>query len=490
MHQPDSTFHAFDLHAAARSALRKYGLDPDLPADAATELASLPSSVASIVSAAAPDLRSLLWSSIDDDRSKDLDQIEVADAVSDGIRVRVGVADVDALVPKGSLIDIHAANNATTVYTGVDTFPMLPVELSTNRTSLVPDQDRWAIVADYTVTVDGSVQGGTIYRALVRNKAQLAYDSVGAWLNGAGAAPPAVAAQAALAAQLRLQRDAARCLRQRRAQRGALDLETIEAAPVLDDGRVVDLRAVRAGPARDLIEDFMIGANAVIATYLEAHGRTAIRRVVRAPSRWPRIVELAKGLGTALPASPDGRALSAFLAARRAADPVGFPDLSLSIIKLLGPGEYVVESSGAPPSGHFGLAVDDYTHGTAPNRRYADLVTERLLKAVIAGDPPPYTDAELAAIAAHCTAQEDNARHAARLVHKQAAAVLLAPRIGETFDAIITGVTDQGTYARVLAPPVEGRVMQTTRHLDVGDRVRVRLTATDPARGFIDFAAV
>ena len=480
----------FDLHAAARAALRKYDLEPDIAADATHELATLPRSPAVPTDSTVVDLRSLVWSSIDDDTSRDLDQIEVAEAVPGGTKVRIAIADVDALVPKGSAIDRSAARNATTVYTGVTTFPMLPLELSTDRTSLAPDQDRLAVVFEFTVATDGSTTGETVYRALVRNHAQLAYDSVSAWLAGTGPAPSRVAANDALAAQLRLQNAAAQSLRQRRIQRGALELETIEAGPVMDDGHVVDLRSVKSGAARDLIEDFMIAANAVIANFLDAKGRSAIRRVVRKPKLWPRIVELAHAQGTTLPATPDGHALADFLDAQRAADPTGFPDLSLAVIKLLGPGEYVVEPAGEPGAGHFGLAVPDYTHGTAPNRRYADLVTERLVKAAATGAAPPYTDAELAAIAAHCTTQEDNARKCTRFVHKQAAAVLLAPRIGQVFDAVVTGVTDSGTFARVFTPPVEGRVMQSAKHLAVGDRIRVRLTATDPARGFIDFDAV
>jgi VacB/RNase II family 3'-5' exoribonuclease len=481
--------HAFDLHAAARAALLKYGLSPSLPADAAQELVALPLSPA-VPDTAGADLRGLLWSSIDDDTSRDLDQIEVADTVPGGTRVRVGIADVDVLVTRGSPLDTSAARNATTVYTGVDTFPMLPVQLSTDRTSLGPGQDRWAIIVEFTVASDGSTSGETIYRAVVKNQAQLAYDNVGAWLAGGGPAPGLIATNPALAAQLRLQRDAAVLLRQHRAQRGALDLETIEAAPVCDDGQVVDLRPTRPGAARDLIEDFMIAANATIATFLTGKKRTSIRRIVRTPARWSRIVDLAKTYGTSLPAAPDGRALAAFLTARRAADPTRFPDLSLAVIKLLGPGEYVIDTPGAPATGHFGLAVPDYTHGTAPNRRYADLVTERLLKATLADAASPYTDAELTDIASHCTAQEDNARRAARLVHKEAAAVLLTARVGQTFDAVVTGVTDSGTFARVFAPPVEGRIMKSARHVDVGDRVRVRLVSTDPARGFIDFEAV
>jgi exoribonuclease-2 len=487
-----------DLLTAARQAVRKYGFLTDLPADAARQLATLVA--AAPMSATDRDLRSALWSSIDDDHSRDLDQIEVADlsaadpsaagpAGAAATRVRVAIADVDGLVPRGSPLDVFAGQNATTVYTGVTTFPMLPELLSTDRTSLSQDADREAIVIEFVVAADGTVTQSDVYRAVVRNQAKLAYDSVGAWLSGSAVAPSVVAGNSALASQLRLQSEVAKRLRQRRIQHGALEFQTIQATPVVVNGTVVDLHATNPGPARDLIEEFMVAANTTLATFISSHQRSSIRRVVRSPVRWPRIVQLASGFGTTLPAAPDGPALAAFLVARQAADPARFPDLSLAVIKLLGPGEYVVETPGGPPTPHFGLAVDDYTHGTAPNRRYADLVTQRIVKAIIAGGAPPYSDAELTAIATHCTTQEDNARRAARLVSKQAAAVMLAPHIGTVYDAVVTGVTDQGTYARLVAPPVEGRVTAGGQHLDVGDRIRAQLTATDPVRGFIDLHA-
>ena len=479
----------FDLATAARRAAHIYGFLTDLPSDAASQLAALAPSQPPAVGPTR-DLRSEPWSSIDDQSSRDLDQLEVADHVDgEATRVRVAIADVDALVPRGSPLDTFAAQNATTVYTGVATFPMLPELLSTDRTSLSQDSDRQAVVIEFVVAPDGTVGGTNVYEAAVRNRAKLAYDSVGAWLSGHGPPPSLVNANPALADQLRLQRDAAQHLRQRRIQRGALEFQTIQATPVITDGRVTDLHATAPGPARDLIEEFMVAANTSLAAFIARNQRSALHRVVRTPTRWPRIVELAYGLGTTLPAAPDGPALAAFLVARQAAAPDRFADLSLAVIKLLGPGEYVVEAAGGPPTLHFGLAVDDYTHGTAPNRRYADLVTLRIVKAIIAGAPPPYSDAELTTIAAHCTAQEDNARRAARLVSKQAAALLLAPHVGTLYDAVVTGVNEQGTYARLLAPPVEGRVTAGAAHRDVGDRIRVRLTATNPARGFIDLDA-
>lgn len=499
--QSPSSAGPFNLATAARQAVQKYGFLTDLPTDAAHQLAMLGSGPAAGAPAGAPtgvatgqDLRSALWSSIDDDHSRDLDQLEVADpsgadAAAGSTRVRVAIADVDGLVPRGSPLDVFAGENATTVYTGVATFPMLPELLSTDRTSLSQDSDRDAIIIEFVVASDGTVAPGNVYRGTVRNQAKLAYDSVGAWLSGTGAAPDAVAGNAGLAAQLRLQSDVAKRLRQRRILHGALEFQTIQATPVVVGGQVVGLHDTNPGPARDLIEEFMVAANTTLAGYITSHRRSSIRRVVRTPVRWPRIVELAKGLGTTLPAAPDGVALAAFLTARQAADPARFPDLSLAVIKLMGPGEYVVETPGGPPTPHFGLAVDDYTHGTAPNRRYADLVTQRIVKAIIANAAPPYTDAELATIATHCTTQEDNARRAARLVSKQAAALMLAPHVGTVYDAVVTGVTDQGTYARLIAPPVEGRVTAGGQHLDVGDRIKARLTATDPVRGFIDLHA-
>ncbi len=482
---------SFNLHAAARLALRKYGFEPDFPAAAQQQLAAIPPGPPPPGPVPAQDLRALVWSSIDDDQSRDLDQIEVAEAAAKGaIRVRVAIADVDVLVPRGTPLDAHAMHNTTTVYTGVEIFPMLPLSLSTDRTSLSAGQDRRAIVIEFTVAADGSTSGENVYPAMVKNQGKLAYDGVGAWLAGKGPAPAPVAASSALADQLHLQTQAAQRLQAARALHGALVFQTIEATPLVDGEQVTGFQVVNPGAARDLIENFMVAANGVVARFLEAHKRTWMQRVVRTPKRWPRIVQLAAALGTTLPAEPDGLALAAFLKARLAADPVHFPDLSLSVIKLMGHGEYVIQQPGTPPIGHFGLAVEDYTHGTAPNRRYADLITQRLIKATIAGAAAPYSDDDLSKIADHCTDQEDKARKATRLVRKQAAAVLLASHIGETFDSIVTGVTDDGTYVRITAPPVEGRLMDPPPHTDVGDDIRVRLTSTDPTRGFIDFATV
>jgi exoribonuclease-2 len=437
----------------------------------------------------ARDLRGLSWSSIDNQESLDLDQIEVAERLpGDEIRVLVGIADVDALVPKGSAIDRYAAQNTTSLYTGVRVFPMLPELLSTNRTSLLEDgRDRLAVVTDMVVLRDGSLDDTrtAVYVARVLNRAKLAYEPVGAWLEGGGSAPHG---GPAIAEQLRLQDEAACRLRALRHQHGALELETIEARPVTKDGAIVDLELAHKNRARELIEDLMIAANGATARYLEARGRSSLRRVVETPSRWDRIVALAGGYGVTLPAAPDAKALADFLAARRAADPARFADVSLAVVKLLGPGEYMLQRAGDPDRGHFGLAVTDYAHSTAPNRRYPDLVTQRLLKAAAVGTPSPYSDDELAQIAAHCTERENAARKVERTMRKVAAAVLLSSQIGQTFDAIVTGATDKGVFARLIRPPAEGRIVRGEQGLDVGDAIRVRLIATEPARGFIDFA--
>jgi ribonuclease R len=478
-----------DLDAVARRALADNHFRLDLDADAKSEIASLRSSPSP---AEARNLRDLPWSSIDNPDSKDLDQVELAETLPDGgIRLRVAIADVDALVPKGSALDRHAAANATSVYTGIAVYPMLPREVSENRTSLLEGADRLAVVVELELAKDGTVRAHDVYRATVRNQTKLAYDSVGTWLEGRGPVPSVVAARPGLEEQLWLQDRAASLLKTLRRQAGALEFDTVEASAVGQNGKVQSITVTRKNRARDLIEDFMIAANVAIAQYLAEQQRSAIRRVVRVPRRWERIVTLAAIYGSTLPATPDPRALADFLAVRRAADPLRFPDLSLSIVKLLGPGEYVLDRPGAADDeGHFGLAAHDYSHATAPNRRYADLVTQRLVKAAIAGAPAPYTDGELAAIATLCTERENAANRVERVARKAAAALLLEHRIGSVFDAIVTGVNEDGTYVRLLSPPAEGRVVRGEAGMDVGERVRVKLLATDAGRGFIDFAGV
>ncbi len=434
------------------------------------------------------DLRGLLWASIDNDDSRDLDQLSVAEPMAGGaVKILVAVADVDATVKEGSAIDGHARTNTTSVYTAAEVFPMLPEKLSTDLTSLGEGQERLAIVIEMVVAAAGTVAESDVYRALVLNRAKLAYASVAAWLDGTAPAPARLAVVPGLDEQLRIQDRVAQAMKSLRHQHGALSLETLEARAVFDGDVLADLRPDEKNRAKELIEDFMIAANGVTAKYLDGKGVPSLRRILRSPERWDRIVELAAGLGDRLSPEPSARALEEFLARRRHADPERFPDLSLSVVKLLGSGEYVVELPGQRVDGHFGLAVRDYTHSTAPNRRFPDLVTQRLLKAAIAGRPAPYGGDELDGLARHCTEQEDNAAKVERQVRKSAAALLLASRIGERFDAIVTGASEKGTWVRILQPAVEGKVVRGFEGLDVGDRVRVELVHTDVERGFIDF---
>jgi len=480
----------FNLVTAAHAAMIEHGFQPDFPAGTEAELGAIAAAPELPASAGIEDLRSLLWSSIDNDTSRDLDQIEWAEQLADGrIRVLIGVADVDARVVAGSVIDGHAKSETTSVYTGVKVFPMLPTELSEGITSLNENQDRVALVIEFTVDATGAVADGKAYRALVRNRAQLAYNAVGAWLEGTAAAPPKVAASDALAAQLKLQDAAAQRMVGSRFQHGALDLETIETRPVMLAGEAVEIVRLKKSRSTALIEEFMVAANGVIARTFEEAGVASIRRIVRTPKRWERIVELAERLGTTLPAEPDSKALNDFLLAQKQRDPDHFPDLSLGVVKLMGPGEYVLVKPNEVAPGHFGLAVQDYTHSTAPNRRFPDVVTQRLLKAWLAKSPQPYSEDDLNAIAPRCTLMEDGARKVEREMQKRIAAVVLHARIGQSFRAIVTGVNNYGTFIRTLDPHVEGMLVQGGKGLDVGDRVMVKLISTDPQRGFVDFAA-
>jgi exoribonuclease-2 len=475
----------FDVAAAARRVVVTAGFEPDIDTAAKEQLDRISSPAP--IGPQVKDLRNLPWSSIDNTESRDLDQIEVAEQLPDGnIRLLVGVADVDALVPKGTPLDDHAFANCTSVYTGVEMFPMLPEKLSTDLTSLSENADRLIIAIETVVTEQGEVVSYDVYRAMARNTAKLAYDEVGEWLAG-GSPPKKVSANVTLTSQLTLQAVASTRLKAERTRNGALELDTIEASTVTQNGRVVDLRVIHKNHARDLIEDFMIASNVAIAKFLEAKGRSGIRRVVREPERWARIVELAARYGETLPAAPDSLALAGFLIRRRAADPDRFPDLSLSIVKLMGPGIYALDLPGKDPGGHFGLAAHDYTHATAPNRRYADLVTQRLVKAALANTPSPYSDEELAAVAKQCTEREDAENKVERNVRKIVAALLLSDRIGETFDAIVTGANEKGTFVRTIHPPAEGMVVRGHEGFDVGDKVRVKLVSADPQRAFIDF---
>jgi VacB/RNase II family 3'-5' exoribonuclease len=436
------------------------------------------------------DLRQLLWASIDNDDSRDLDQLTFAEQDGDGrARVYVAIADVAALVPKDSAIDHHAQHNTTSVYVPGRVFSMLPERLSTDFTSLNPDEDRMAMVSEMIVA-EGDVVECKVYAALVHNHAKLAYNSVDAWLDGKSEEPEAMKQVPGMAETIRLQNDIAQTLRSRRDERGALGLRTIEAKAVMSDGDVIDLREEMKNEPKELIEDFMIATNGATAKFLRDHRLPAISRIVRVPSRWDRIIKVAAEYGEKLPDAPDPRALDRFLKRMRKEDPVRFPDLSLTIIKLLGKGEYVVTLPQRSPEGHFGLAVRNYTHSTAPNRRYADLITQRMVKAALAGEPSPYTEDELHALATRCTEKEDDADKVERQMGKAAAAMLLQGREGQKFDGIVTGASAKGTWVRIFHPPVEGKVVRGAKGLDVGDRVRVKLVGTNPERGFIDFSRI
>ncbi|HVR39627.1 MAG TPA: RNB domain-containing ribonuclease, partial [Thermoanaerobaculia bacterium] len=435
------------------------------------------------------DMRNLAWCSIDNDDSRDLDQLTYAEKTKDGdVRIYIAVADVDAIVKKGTPIDDHARTNTTSVYTAARIFPMLPEKLSTDLTSLNEDQERISVVIEMTVRDDGVVGKGDVYRARVHNKAKLAYDRVAAWLDGEQDEPENMKSVKGLAETLRMQDHIADAMREMRHEHGALDLETIEARAVFEDGRVVDLRQAKRNNARMLIEDFMIAANGATARFLDSKNFPSIRRVVRSPERWDRIERIAEERGDRLPPDPDSKALEEFLVRQRKADPVRFPDLSLSVVKAMGAGEYIVERPGEESIGHFGLAVKDYSHSTAPNRRYPDLITHRLLKAALANESSPYSIDELAQLAQHCTAQEDAANKVERQVRKSAAASLLENRIGDRFDGIVTGASAKGTWVRIFHPPIEGKLVHGEEGLDIGDRVKVKLLDTDVERGFIDFA--
>ena len=481
--------HAPDLRAIARKAMRDNGLDPDFPEETARELQAVERDDKRIAPGKSiRDLRALLWSSIDNRESRDLDQVEYAERLAaGGFKLLIGIADVDAFVPPASAVDRHAATNTVSVYTPAVIFPMLPERLSTDLTSLLEGEDRLAVIMELAVTEGGDISSKDVYRAVVNNRAKMDYETVGAWLEG-GAKPAQFAHVEGLEEQVGLQDEIARALHELRRKNGALELERVEAVPVVEGGKVTRFDARRHNRAQDIIESLMIAANTAMAEFLEERGVPSLRRVVRAPERWPRIIETAASLGEKLPDAPDPRALSDFMTRRRDADPAGYAELSLAILKMLGPGDYMVEAPGLEQEGHFSLAVHDYTHSTAPNRRFPDLVTQRCLKAATASAPAPYAREELEVIAERCNRMESAARKVERLMRKVAAATLLGAHIGETFEGVVTGAMEKGTFVRLFNPPADGRVVRGERGLDVGDRVRVRLLSTEPERGFIDVA--
>ncbi len=489
-------YHRSILQSIARRAMLERGLLPDFSTQALAELARLQIPIVTTNALTEGrlemrDMRNLLWASIDNDDSRDLDQLTVAEAIStDTVKILVAIADVDSSVKNGSAIDEHARHNTTSVYTAAEIFPMLPEKVSTDVTSLNFNEDRLSIVVEITVGTDGFLQESHIHRAWVRNHAKLAYNSVGAWLENNGTIPPEIVAVEGLAENLRLQDRAAQSMKNLRHIHGALSLETIEAKPVFDGDQIRALEIEEKNRAKEIIEDFMIAANGVTARFLSSSNFPSIRRVVRIPKRWDRIVEIAAEHKFKLPEVPDSKALEEFLVSERAAHPIRFPDLSLAVIKLLGSGEYIAEIPEGDAPGHFGLAIKDYGHSTAPNRRYPDLLTQRLLKAAMEGKPAPYNKNDLDALAAHCTEAEDAATKVERQVEKSAAALLLESRIGERFDSIVTGASEKGTWVRLLNIPVEGKLVDGFEGLDVGERVRVQLIDTNVEQGFIDFKKV
>jgi len=478
------------LERIARRVMTERGFLVDFSEAALNEVESI-ARVDWVAKSSLKDLRHMLWASIDNDDSLDLDQLTVAETLpGKTVKIFVAVADVDALVKKGSAIDDHARQNTTSVYTAGKIFPMLPEKLSTDLTSLNHQEDRPVIVIEAVISAAGEMESSDIYRALVRNHAKLAYNSVAAWLEGKGPVPEAVAAVPGLAENLRVQDRVAQRLKGLRHMHGALDLQTLQARPVFAGDKIQDLRLDDRNRAKEIIEDFMIAANGATARFLHGKKVPSLRRMVRSPKRWDRIVEIAAQRDSQLPTEPDSKALASFLAAQKAADPLRFPDLSLSVIKLLGPGEYVVEFPEETARGHFGLAVKDYTHSTAPNRRFPDLATQRILKAALEGLPTCYSGDEMVELARHCTEQENDANKVERFVAKSAAAMLLASRIGDQFDAMCTGAADKGTWVRIFNPPIEGRLLHGHEGVDVGDRLRVQLIHTDVEKGFIDFKKI
>ena len=488
--KPSQHHHRSDLVRIATRAMTERGLEPEFSARVEQQLCAI-TAAARESDASIHDLTELLWCSIDNDDSLDLDQLTACEPLAQGaVRLWVAIADVDALVPQGSPIDEHALLNTTTVYTSARIFPMLPERLSTDLTSLNFGEDRLALVTEMVFDADAVLSGATVYRALVRNKAKLAYDAVSAWIDGQGPLPEAAAVVLGMEAQLRAQDALAQRLRQRRRAQGSLELETFQPRAVFEGEQVVGIEQQVHNRARQLIEEVMIATNGCTARYLARRGGASLRRVVRSPERWLRIVALAKEYGEALPDEPDSKALEAFLAKRHKADPLRFPDLSLVVVKLMGSGEYVVEAPGEAPIGHFGLAVRDYTHSTAPNRRFPDLITSRLLKAALQNQRAPYSNTELAELATHCTQQENAAQKVERRMRKSEAAIVLESRIGERFDAIVTGASSEGTWVRLLSPPADGKVVSGAGGLQVGDKVHVKLLSTDVEHGFIDFSRV
>ena len=478
------------LEDIAQSAALKYGFNPFFDQAVERELKKIKAPLLNKKSKI-KDLRDLLWSSIDNIDSLDLDQLEYCEMrPNQEIHVKIAIADVEHFVRKGDAIDRHASQNATSLYTGLHTFPMLPSELSYDLTSLLPDEDRLAIVVEYNVKKDGQIKHGAVYRAWVRNKAKLVYENVGQWLQEEDQTREYSWLTEELKPQLRLQHTVALRLKAWRQAQGMLEFESIEPKPVIVEGKIVDLIGRQSTEAHEIIEEFMVSANQTIINFLVSHDASTIQRIVRTPERWGRIVEIAAELDFKLPLDPNALALREFLADRYQKSPQTFADLSLAIIKLIGRGEYEMVPAGKKSQGHFGLATGYYTHSTAPNRRYVDLIIQRLVKAILQESPVPYTRRELIEYAAWCTERDGAAKKLERFMRKVAAAILLQNKAGQEFEGIITGALPKGLFVRLYHPPAEGMIVKGGQGLDVGEKVLVRVLSTDPLKGFIDFQAI
>ena len=433
------------------------------------------------------DLRHLLWVSIDNDESRDLDQLTYAESVHPGKdKIYVAVADVDAIVKRGSPVDQYASHNTTSIYTPTRVFPMLPPKLCYDLTSLNEECDRCAIVVEISVDEAGKYSLLNIYPALVRNRAKLAYNRVADWIERDIRLPQS----RAILEQLKLQDSIAVRIQRYRTEQGALGFETIEVQPVVVNSQVVRLEEKAVNRAHKLIENFMIAANVCMTRYFTDWNLPVMRRIVKTPKRWSRIVQLANQLGERLPARANVKSLRDFLYRQRHSNPSQFPDLSLSIIKLLGRGEYVLGIPGGDSQGHFDLALRDYAHTTAPNRRFPDLVMQRLLKSHLYGEAIPYRRSELIRIAKNCTKKEDDAVKVERRLVKCAAAMMLVHLIGHQYKAMVTGASQKGTWVRITNPPIEGRLTHGFQDVDVGDWIEVQLIRVDIHNGHIDFRAV
>ena len=486
----DNNTHRISLQRIARRAMIDRGFEPDFPSTVLDELKGI-NAPAIYKQASAKDLRKLLWCSIDNEDSRDLDQLSYGEQLpGNKAKILVAIADVDALINSQSTIDLHAGKNTSSIYTIAQVFPMLPEKLSTDLSSLGFNAERCAIVVEMIVGEDGTVQQSDVYCATVCNRAKLDYNKVGAWLEGNGPIPQGIAKIEGLAENIKLQDKVAQKMRELRYEHGALDFQTIESRPVFDGDNLAEMKGQLKNRAKNMIEDFMIACNSVTAQFLATKNFPSLRRVVRTPKRWDRIIALAAEHGFKLSQEPDPKSLSDCMKYVKQNLPDHYTDMSFSILKLMGGGEYVMEMPGSEPQGHFGLAVKNYAHSTAPNRRYSDLITHRLLKSSMLSSQIPYSKEQLEIIAKNCTVKEDNAKKVERQVEKSAHAMLMESRIGEVFDAMVSGAADKGTWIRLFNPHLEGKLTKGFNGLEVGYKLKVKLIEVDVESGFIDFEKV